>query len=207
MARGIRVRNSCIALFVAFASASGAQQPDAVSRAPTPIVETTIQAHAIVGFEWIDLPLSRIVLVRGPRSGCALRFTSFRHGGNQQKPTIFRSGEESLYAEYDVVEFRGSEMKVQRLERRKVETHGMVGIGRLAFHRGNSEIRCGEHELTWLFPTGISPDELDISVALTGWSDFSAVRLDHTDLTWVTFDKAQTRPVIFIPIATLQPSN
>jgi hypothetical protein len=67
-----------------------------------------------------------------------------------------------------------------------------VGIGRMAFSRGDPFIHCGDVTVTWIYPTAISlvgqglNDTLE--VAPTKWRELADVSPTDQRLTWYRYD-------------------
>lgn len=177
------------------------------SRPPVKQVEEVIKVAAVVGFEWVDQPLNRILLLRGSRASCAIRFLSYRLDNDARQPTSFDTGEASQFAVYEVAELTADGTEIGLAIRRELDFRGLRGLGRLAFSRGDDEIRCGRDKYSWLFPTGLllKENQGDVSVAPTNWTDFKDVRLDNQKLRWYKRDPQLQRPFITIPAEELPP--
>src|SRR5690606_12529196 len=80
------------------AAASPASRPSEAE------VERHIQRSALIGFEWVDQPLDRIMLLRSGNSLCAVRFTSYHRADDARSPTAFDTGDASRYASYEISE-------------------------------------------------------------------------------------------------------
>lgn len=158
---------------------------------------------ALVGFEWAFQPLDRIILVKGPRSFCAIRFLSYRRANDGRPATSFDTGEASEFAIYEVSELavKGMEVVHGPAVRRELDYRGMRGVGRLAFHIGDTELRCGRDKYSWIFPTGIRLKEIhaDTSIAPTSWTSYGEILLDHPNLHWYQRDEKLQRPMIIVP--------
>lgn len=180
------------------AVAQSASRPSATK------IEDYIKQSALVGFEWVDQPLNRVLLLHNNRTTCAIRFLSYRRAKDGRPPTSFDTGDASQFAVYEVAEltFNGSEMLIGAVIRRELDYRGLRGLGRLAFGVGDSDIRCGREKYSWLFPTGLllKRDQSGVSVAPTNWTSFNDVRFDNPKLRWYQRDPHLQRP--FIVIAT-----
>lgn len=179
------------------------------SRPPVTQVADYIKDSTLVGFEWIDQPLNRILLLRSRHITCAIRFLSYRRSNDARPPTSFDTGDASQFAVYEVAELssNGSEILVGAVTRRELDYHGLRGLGRLAFGIGDNDIRCGRDKYSWLFPTGLllKKDQSDVLVAPTNWTNFNDVRLDNPKLRWYQRDPHLQRPFIVIPMEELPP--
>lgn len=162
-------------------------------------IEEHIKRSALVGFEWVFQPLNRIILVRGRHSFCAIRFFSYRRANDNRPVTSFDTGEASEFAVYEVSELtiKGTEVVPSQAARKELDYRGMRGVGRLAFHRGDTEIRCGHDKYSWIFPTGIRLKS-DTSIAPTNWTSYGEIRLNHPKLHWYHRDERLQRPMILI---------
>lgn len=105
-------------------------------------------------------PLGRFLLVRKGRDVCALRFTEFHRGHDAKPPSLFHSGEETLYAEYDWFyqgdgsgDFTKADVESGH---RKLVRKPLVGlIHPFVFQTGTVEVRCGPFVLSWLYPNNV----------------------------------------------------
>lgn len=176
------------AILASMLAAVTAQQ--SVSRPNVAVVEDIVGTQAIVGFEWVDQPLGRIVLIKTPRSICAVRFISFsRDDGIAQ-------------ARYDVATISSNGLAQQKIVSRRLTDEGMLGFGHWAWRRGDHEILCGASRISWMFPTGVALIG-PIEVAPTAWTEFEQVNVNELELGWHHLDSSQTREFILIPVTSL----
>lgn len=181
--------------FAILASMLAAVTPQqSVSRPDVAVVEDVVETRVIVGFEWIDQPLGRIVLIKTPRSACAVRFISFsRDDGSTQ-------------AHYDVATISSNGLAQKKIASRRLSDEGMVGFGHWAWRRGDHEIRCGTSRIPWMFPTGVALIG-SIEVAPTAWTEFEQVNVKEPKLGWYRLDSSQTRAFFLIPVTDLPGSK
>ena len=179
------------------------------SRPSVAEVEDYIKRSVLVGFEWVDQPLNRILLLRSDKAMCAIRFLSYRRNNDARVPTSFDTGDANQFATYEISEFviAGSEVRPGPVVRKKLDYRGMRGIGRLAFHVGKTSIKCGRERYPWSFPTGVGlpRNRQGPAIAPTNWMGFDEVRIDHPKLRWYEVDPQLQRPFIAIPLEELPP--
>jgi len=183
------------------AVAQSASRPDIAQ------VEDYIKHSALVGFEWVDQPLSRILLLRNSRTTCLIRFISYHRANDSRPPTSFNTGEASQFAVYEVAQLtvHRSGIVVGPTIRKELSYRGLRGLGRLAFDVGDSDIRCGRERYSWLFPTGLllKEEQNDVLIAPTNWQSFNDVRLNNPKLRWYQRDQQMQRSIIIIPMEDL----
>jgi hypothetical protein len=194
---------------IALSTCASAAVADDASRPPEAQVEQYLQRAALVGFGWVDQPLNRIVLVRGPRATCAIRFVSYRRANDARPSTSFDTGDASEFATYEVSELRlsGAVPNPGPVARKALNYRGLRGVGRLAFRTGNTDLHCGRERYTWMYPTGLmlKDSKGGAAIAPTNWTDFSAVRMDHPKLRWFQADQELSRPMLVLPLDELPP--
>ncbi len=170
-----------------------------------------LKTSARIDWHQVSSPLGRILLVRKGKDICAIRFTEYHRGHDAKPPSIFNSGEESFYAEYDwYCQTDGSQdLKKKNVAsgHRKLVEKPSKGIGRLAFQTGTVNVKCGPFKLFWMFPTSISfsasPSCSDPVVQLspTKWMQIEDIDLSYSKLKW--FDCDERRKTINISIDEL----
>ncbi len=189
----------------------GADQPTEVG--PKYIhPEDAARRYASITFMGASAPIGRFLLARHGKDVCAIRFTEFHRGRDAKPPTVWHSGEETLYAEYDWYyqgdgsgDFGKANVKSGHSE---LVQKPLVGIGRLAFQTGTIYVRCGPFKLRWHYPNHVGfhlsnakDDDVGNELAPTKWIDISAVNAQDPRLKWYRFD--EKRPVIYIPVDEL----
>ena len=193
---------------VALVPIAGAQT---ASRPQTTQVESYIKGAAVVGFEWVDQPLNRFLLLRSDRSICAIRFLSYHRSNNARPPTSFDTGDASESAVYEISEItlNGAELVFGPVERKKLTYRGMRGLGRLAITVGETDIKCGRDRYPWSFPTGVGwrRGELGPTIAPTNWASFDQIHINHPKLRWYEIDPQSRRPFVVIPLSDLPGSE
>ena len=111
--------------------------------------------HALVTWSDVGAPLGKVLLIRRGSDLCAVRFTDVRRGNDKKDSTIFDSGEESFYGEYDWHTFDKPPAQAST-GHRKVSRTSSKGLGRLAFQSGEPYVRCGAFTLRWMYPTRVT---------------------------------------------------
>jgi hypothetical protein len=179
----------------------------ATSRPSEAKVEEYIKRSALIGFEWVDQPLNRILLLRDRSGICAIRFVSYRRADDARSATSFDTGDASQFAVYETSQLTpsGSQTLPGPIVRRELDYRGMTGLGRLAFGVGNDDVRCGQRRYSWVYPTGIllKKEHDDVSFAPTNWTSFEKVRLDDPKLRWHQRDPQLQRPFLIVPVDDL----
>jgi hypothetical protein len=180
-----------------------------VSRPPEAEVEVYLQRAALVGFEWVDQSLNRIILLRDAHAVCAVRFLSYGRDNDVRPSTSFDTGDATQTAAYEafLMPFGEAKNSAGPVVRRELDYRGLRGIGRLAFRTGNTTVRCGQGEYSWVFPTGVRLNERQdhVSFAPTNWTAFDEIRLDHPKLRWYQRDPKRQREFVVIPQEELPP--
>jgi hypothetical protein len=156
-------------------------------------------------------PIGRFLLIRRGKDVCAVRFTEFHRGHDAKPPTVWHSGEESLYAEYDWYyqgdgsgDFAKPHVKSGHS---KLSQKSLVGIGRLSFQTGTIRVRCGPFKLMWDYPNSVAFDEgtrladSGIELAPTKWREIAEVNPHDPRLQWYRYD--EKRPMTYIPVDQL----
>ena len=160
-----------------------------------------INSSSIVDAASVALPLKRFGLLQTDSALCAVKFVSVERKHDAKPPTVFDSGDESVSAEADLyVVARGEKSFVNA---KPMDVHlsrqSMVGIGRLAFHRGNSTIKCGKDVLLWSFPTWValgSGASVSVRIAPTAWTDIAQIDLADARLNWFAYADDRKKTVL-----------
>ena len=63
--------------------------------------EMELRENAVIYWDQAMAPIGHFLLVQKGKDVCAIRFTEHHRGHDSSPPTLFSSGEETLYAEYD----------------------------------------------------------------------------------------------------------
>lgn len=160
-------------------------------------------------------PVGRFLLLRRGEELCAIRFTEFHRGHDAKPPTLFHSGDESFYAEYDWFypenekgSFLGDDVDSGHQE---LDRQPLVGLmfGRLGFQLGTTRIKCGPFDPEWYYPTMVDFDIIveegsidpGIELAPTKWTKLSEINLQDPTLKWYGYNEEQ--PNVFIPVEDL----
>lgn len=166
----------------------------------------------VVPWSGARAPFERMLLVRRGKDLCALRFTEFHRGRDAQLPSMFHSGEESFYAEYDWY-YQGDGSGNLGKENvksghEKLAQEALIGIGRLAFQLGETRVKCGPFKLHWGYTTSVafyegsqSKDD-GIELAPTKWRSVSEIDLSYSRLKWYRYDP-KGEVIIYIPLDDL----
>jgi hypothetical protein len=182
------------------------------SRPPWAVVEQKIQSHALVGFEWVDQARGGILLIELPDRFCAVKFLSWHTGDKTSKGGMFHSDGVSQYAEIELVDLppHPSRAMLSQAVARHVSLswHPLLGIGRLTFQRGRTDVTCGHTQLPWLYPTAIfgsqtkHGDIVGLRLAPTAWTRFSDIDLTDPMVRWYGYDESRDH-VMEIPVEDL----
>ncbi len=168
--------------------------------------ERESRSYASVTYMNASAPLGRILLIRKGKDVCGVRFTEFHRGRDAKPPTIFHSGEETQYAEYDWYyqgdgsgDFKKPDVKAGH---EVLVKKPLVGVGRLAFQTGNIRIRCGPFVLGWIYPNhvafsgGSQGRDEGIELSPTNWRDTSEVNLQDQRIRWYVYDEKRQDTLI-----------
>jgi len=173
---------------------------------------TSLRNTAVVMWGSVAAPIGRFLLIRKGSDMCAVSFEGMHRAGDAKLPTMFHSGDEHRYAEYDWYYQNDGSGDFTR----KNTEHGhdtlasgpLIGIGRLAFQTGNIVMSCGPFKLHWGYPDlvdifpGIRPGDYGIEMAPTSWSNIADVKGNDPDLKWFRYD--ENRENMTIPISDLK---
>lgn len=179
---------------------------------------------ALAGPTGVTAAIGRFVLLRRESGFCAIRFTEFRRGHDAKRPSLFSSGDESVYAEYDWYyqgdgsgDFSKPNVEQGHGEASRKEVVSL-GFGRFSMRKGIDIVKCGPLRPGWYYPSGISLLEArwdgyelrsnGIEAALTKWKEISEVRVYDPRLNWYRFDEEQNQKDpfsrdVFIPVEDL----
>lgn len=177
--------------------------------------EQRTQEAALITYQNASAPIGRFLLIRNGKDICAVRFTEFHRGRDKKPPTIFNSGEESLYAEYDWFyrgdgsgDFSKSDLKSGH---NKLARKPLIGIGRFSMQfTGSTVVVCGPFKLGWKYPNQIGfhlsnskKDDVGNELAPTRWKEIFEVDSDNPHLNWYRFN--EDRDFVVIPLDELPP--
>jgi hypothetical protein len=161
----------------------------------------------------VSAPLDHFLLIRKDKDICAVRFTEFHRGHDAKPGTIFNSGEETLYAEYDwYYQGDGSgDFTKPRLKsgHRKLVRKPLIGIGRLAFQTGTINVKCGPFELGWIYPNHVAFFKRKeylvhgVELAPSKEQEISEVRVNDPCHKWYQYDEKEERKRFSIPLDEL----
>ena len=167
----------------------------------TETVEEIIKSNYLIGFSWIDSPLNSVVLVKSDEVMCAIKFISFNKGSDKKEPTTFNSGDESFFAEYEIVELKSGFISAK--SQKSVSRLATIGIGRLSFQKGNTKVRCGETILQWAYPTSLimSKDDKGVEFAFSRFIDLEQSLKENESATWYGYD--EFRDWFLVPFTSL----
>lgn len=167
-----------------------------------------LQANARIDWGQVTAPIDKFLLIRKSNDMCAVRFTEFHRGHDAKPPTVFHSGEVTLYAEYDWYCQRDGSGDFTKPNiqsgHSKLERKPLRGIGRLAFQTGERCVKCGPFKLYWRYPTSVAfygvPKQGDYRVELspTRWTEINNLNTHDSHLKWHRCD--EHRKTIYIPI-------
>lgn len=155
----------------------------------------------------VGIPIGLILLIKTDSEICAIRFSSTDLGHDKTKPSIWSSGEESEYAEYDWYCLKGETLNFSegsvRSGHKKLSYKAPKGIGRFAFQTGNTYIKCGSVKLLWTYPTylyfpeygGSKKEGMKVLFAPTTYQNIDTVNLNK-DYTWYGYDETRKRKFI-----------
>ena len=177
-------------------------------------IEQKARDYAYVSYASAGAPLGRLLLIRKGKDVCAIRFTEFHRGHDGKTPTLYNSGEETQFAEYDwFYQGDGSgnfTKKNVTSGHEKLARKPQLGVGRIAYRiNGNTKVKCGPFKLDWSFPNGVAfypgatPGDYNIELAPTKWRDVSEIKVNFEYLQWYHYDKDEKRVEVDIPIEEL----
>src|SRR5262245_40658914 len=157
---------------------------------------------ARIDWHQVAAPFGRVLLIRGPKGQCAVRFTEYQRGHDAKPPTVFSSGEESHYATYEwAYQADGSGGFTNRNATRgtgRVSCGACRGIGRFWFQSGDPYLKCGPLTTFWLPPSSVSFAEegtcqtSTYQLSPTGWQDISKANANDARLHWFQCDEKRS---------------
>jgi hypothetical protein len=161
----------------------------------------------------VAAPLGYVLLARRGADLCALRFTEFHRAHVVGVGALFSSGDETVYGEYDWYHQGDGSGDLTRVNvksgHRTLKRAPVVGLGRLAFHRGSTVVVCGPFRLLWTYPTRIGfhgsnhpNDDKGNELAPTKRRDVRDIDARDPRLTWYRLDQRRTE-AIRIPVDKL----
>jgi hypothetical protein len=202
---------SCLISFIsiiAVASAFASDRGKLISKKEEN-VERDAFSHAEIDPTLVASPLNRFLLVRKGNNACAVRFTKFWRDNDEKKSTVFSSGQENVYAEYE--SYHQGDGSFDFAKNNVKHTYGKLhdgpsyGIGRLAFKLGLSyRIQCGSFSLFWMYPARlefIGYDGLwdkEVELAPTKWQSIQEVNFNYSKLLWSRY--SDDREKRYIPL-------
>jgi hypothetical protein len=203
----------CLLMFIAVVGCSIDGELNARMREDAKAVaeqERHAKDDVFITSDGIAMAIGRFLLIRRSQGVCAVRFTRMYRGGDSHPPSVFSSGEESLYADYQWfymplggINFSSRDTKSGH------ETASMkapIGIGRFAFGWGNPMVECGPFRLSWNYPTNVAykfmtdPPE-EYKLAPTKWRKIGEVQLSDPHLVWYGYEGK--RAATYIPIENI----
>lgn len=164
-------------------------------------VEKIIKKKSLIGFEWVDQPINKILLIKQGGNYCAIKFLSYSRARDKREPTIFSANEESFSGNAVFVESKkGKPGKAKEL---RLTRKSPIGIAKIAYSSSNDILRCGKSRLMWLYPTGMVSLSVNpkASFAPTANEDFNELNFNSTNLRWYSYD--ESRKMELIPISEL----
>ena len=173
---------------------------DAYSAQSKKDLQKLAAAHAIVGGTGVGTAIGYFVLVDNGKGICAIRFNSIRRGNDAKPPTWYRTGDATIYADYDSYyqADRDKGFSSEGIE----SDHGEVswgewrGLGHwLSWSTGDPFVRCGNFKFKAYYPDLISLVTNDpkltsngLKVSPTGWKSIGDVDLNNPNLVWFSYD-------------------
>jgi len=171
-----------------------------------------LKTHARIDPGAVAAPVGRLLLIKKGKDICAITFSEFHRGHDASEGTVFHSGDETLYASYQWIcqaDGSGDFKKRNTLSGSgKLIRKPLAGIGRLAFQRGNQEIKCGPFKLFWYFPTLVSfsstlgnCSDSGIELSPTRWVSTQEISASLSSLRWYHCD--EQRKTVYVPLDDL----
>lgn len=207
--RSTRLLSCIIFLVICSSSYAGRSEEDVMAELERKYkeIELLIQTNATIAYGSISSPFGCFLLARNGRNVCAIRFTEFHRGHDAKPPSVFNSGDEALYAEYDwYYQGDGSgDFTKANVEsgHEKLKRGSMVGIGRFSFQLGATAVKCGPFNLAWGYPNGIGfnltyrkEDDVGNELAPTKWKEIFEVNSHDARLKWYRFDEKRKNTYI-----------
>lgn len=155
-----------------------------------------------IGETAIIMPLGKILLIHKGANYGAIKFTDFWTG---------KTGEDyyARYESYYQVDKTGDLTKKNvKYREEELSFPKPLGVGRLAFSFGNTEVKCGPIRLFWsdkgavhFYRLSQGQGDHGIELAPTKWTDISQVNVFDSRLKWYRYDDKRQR--VNIPIDKL----
>lgn len=174
--------------------------------------EAKARTHGFTYGTAVGAPMGRLLLMRKGGELCAIRFTEYHRGGDAKPPTMFHSGDESLYGEYDWFDlaspatFENNGNGGSGHEKLVRKAH--VGFGHLHIMRGDFYVKCGTLSAEWFYPNKVSLIEPygvglsnGIELAPTRWQKVEQIDRNEPSLVWYKYD--DIRKKVYLPMDEL----
>jgi hypothetical protein len=175
---------------------------EAIEYVPYDKEERKVREFARITHSSVSSPMGGFILVRRGKDTCAVRFTDYRRGNDGGPRTLFTTGQESFFAEYDwYCQGDGSadfSRKNVKSGHGKVADKAQIGIGWLRYKPGRTAVKCGPMALQWqrpaalMFFPGQRPGEYGYRLAPTRWQQVGELRADDEGLKWFGYDENRT---------------
>ena len=176
-----------------------------------------IQSQAVVRGSGVLMPKGVFLLIRSHKDTCALRFTDFHRGRDKKEWSVFHSGEENLYSQYDwFYQGDGSgDFSKANVEsgHESLRRGPIVGFGHMFGSQvGNTNIECGSFELSWSYPTTVyfwnagkrrESRDRQLEIAPTKWKNISELNALDPNLIWYSYYEGIAETII--PLEELPP--
>ena len=150
----------------------------------------------IVGFETINIPERKILLIRTLTELCS--FQIVRSGTNAV------GGNAVPYVDYEIHRFRMDGVTNDGSRVGRFESKGYFMLGHLPIDKSNVVWKCGGNRLAWYYPNRVSfANSTKLFIAPTAWTNISKIDFHDSRLRWFEEDKTTERKEIVLPVDVL----
>ena len=168
--------------------------------------ENDLRKAAVVFFASVAAPAGKFLLIRKGSDMCAVRFTSFRRGHDAKPPTLFWSGAERKFAEFDWY-YQGdgsgnfTDKNIQ-FGHTKLQLNPTWGYAHMTFQTGQTAVKCGRIRLVWHYPyivtiyPGGKLGDFGFELAPTAWDKIDDVDAGSPLLKWYRYEEDRKPLVI-----------
>jgi hypothetical protein len=187
-----------ITVFVltAFVSSAGAEQ--VLERRPAD-VESITKDSVGVAWDFVDMPLGKVLLVRAGTQRCAVRFLSSGVVKPADSALAFYRGREKVEATMEVFDAKEGRVRQQRLDKWTDFQWGKV----VPYGPSHDSLRCGRLKLFWFLPTALSfGDQKGVEFAPTNVDSVAAINFDDPRWRWFGID--MQRGYLVLPVDSLE---
>jgi hypothetical protein len=183
------------------------------------VYELKSTTHVMIFATGVGGLLNKFILAKKGTDVCAIRFTDFHRDYDEKPATLFQSGTENKYADYEWFyqgDGSGDFTKANVMSGKgRAHSGPTIGFGHnITLWRSPDKwwVECGNaFSIWWAYPTGLGfqsyvnggfRDDIDLELAGTNWSVLNDINIHNSKLHWVKLSTQSLRTVE-IPLSEL----